>query len=527
MEQTGRWIVPQYNGFPYLDKPAFYFRLVALSLGAFGRTEWAARLPSALFGLATLALVAAFCLRVYGRRVAALSVAIAATAPLILVFARLVIFDMVLAFFVCAAIFAGYLAEEREGRARRGWHVAGALAAGLATLVKGPIGFLLPGLVLVAFHLVERRPRAIARLLSPWNLLVFLGVVLPWFLAVARQRPDFPRYGLLDESLHRFTSPRFDRAKPFWFYLPVVLGGLGVWAAVVPRAAVRALRERARLTRPDRLFLVWVLATLLLFSLSSSKMPQYVLTTAIALAVLVARVFAAALEAPDGRAAAGVRRAVVASGIVCAVGAAGLLAFVLERAPLVRLLGIESGSFDRAEPIMAPAAAALGLMAVAAFAALRLRGTRALVGFPVAAHLLLLGVTFAGIVEYAEAASGRPLVRRIEEVAPGAPLVCLGCYPRGVAFYAGRYPTVVTRDGRELASNYLRYTLEHGGAWPESIVPEKSLDTWLASIREPVLLLANRGTRPALAAAAEARGSELVDLVPGWWGAVVRPRASD
>src|SRR5580692_933935 len=64
MKESGSWLSPSYDGIPYLDKPAFYFKAVALSLAAFGNNETAARIPSAVFGLATLALVYGFCRRV-------------------------------------------------------------------------------------------------------------------------------------------------------------------------------------------------------------------------------------------------------------------------------------------------------------------------------------------------------------------------------------------------------------------------------------------------------------------------------
>lgn len=527
MREEGRWVVPQYNGFPYLDKPAFYFRLVALSFAAFGETEFAARLPSALFGLMTLALLAAFCRRVYGWREAALSVAVAATAPLVIVFARLVIFDMVLAFFVCAALFAGYLAEEREGRARRGWLLAGAVAAGGATLVKGPVGFLVPTLVLSVFHLVQRRPRAILRLLHPLHLLVFLGVVLPWFLAVTCERPDFPHYGLVAESFRRFATADFDRGKPLWYYLPLVPAGLGAWAIVVPRAAIRAFRERARLARPDAFFIVWGVTTLVFFSFSGSKLPQYVLTTVIALSALVARVFARALEDPGGRAAAGVRYGLTGVGLFCLGTAAVLLAFVLERAELVRLLGIRSGSFERMEPVMVRGTVAFALMGAVALLARPSKRIPVSLFAYVAIPLLLTTVTWPGLVEFAERASSRAIARRVEEIAPRTPYASLACYPRGVPFYVRRYPTVLTADGRELRSNYLRYTLEKGGPWPASIVPLAQRDAWLATVHGPLLLLAQPSMRDALDSIAVARGAQVVELVPGWWGALLPERGSD
>ena len=39
MAESGAWVVPTYNAIPYLDKPAFYFRAVALSFSAFGRAR--------------------------------------------------------------------------------------------------------------------------------------------------------------------------------------------------------------------------------------------------------------------------------------------------------------------------------------------------------------------------------------------------------------------------------------------------------------------------------------------------------
>ena len=192
MKDSGAWLSPSYNGIAYLDKPAFYFKTVAFSLAMFGDSETAARLPSALFGLALLALVYFFCRRTHGTRCAILAVIIIATIPLYMVFSRTVIFDMALAFFVSAAIFAGYRAEECEGKSRRLWYLVGALAAGFATLVKGPVGFLIPGLVLFVFHRVEGRRGVWKRFFAPLNLLAFFAVTLPWFIGLSLQHPDFP-----------------------------------------------------------------------------------------------------------------------------------------------------------------------------------------------------------------------------------------------------------------------------------------------------------------------------------------------
>ena len=130
MKVAGAWLVPTYNGVDYLDKPAFYFKTVALSLATFGDNETAARVPSAAFGVALVVMVFAFGRKVHSTRAGLLAAIVVGTTPLFLANSRTVIFDIALAFFVCGAIFAGYLAEEAEGRTRRNWYLLGAAAVG-------------------------------------------------------------------------------------------------------------------------------------------------------------------------------------------------------------------------------------------------------------------------------------------------------------------------------------------------------------------------------------------------------------
>ncbi|MCW5557969.1 MAG: glycosyltransferase family 39 protein, partial [Verrucomicrobiae bacterium] len=169
MKERGEWLIPTYNGVTRLDKPAFYFKTVAFSLAAFGDNELAARIPSFLFGAAILMLVWAWCRRETTPRVAALAVLVMATTPLFVSQARTVILDIALAWFVGLAIIAGYSAEQLTGQRRRGMYLLSWLATGMATLVKGPVGLVVPMLVLLLFHGVEKRWEACKRLLSPMN----------------------------------------------------------------------------------------------------------------------------------------------------------------------------------------------------------------------------------------------------------------------------------------------------------------------------------------------------------------------
>jgi len=318
MKESGAWLVPTYDGVDYLDKPAFYFKAVALSLAAFGDNETAARIPSAAFGLGLVGLVFAFCRKVYGTRSGLLAAIVVASTPLFVMNARTVIFDIALAFFVCGAIFAGWLAEEAEGKTRRNWYLLGAAAAGLATLVKGPVGFLIPALVLLVFNRVEGRRGVWKRLLSPLNLLVFFGITLPWFVGLCLAHPDFLHYGLVEESFHRFTTSKtFHRSEPFYFYLVIVAGTFFPWSLLLPEASLATWRERWARHRADRLCLIWSVVVVVFFSISQSKLPGYILSVTVATGILVARIFDAALADPGGRTARLAGRAMVAFAVVC------------------------------------------------------------------------------------------------------------------------------------------------------------------------------------------------------------------
>jgi 4-amino-4-deoxy-L-arabinose transferase-like glycosyltransferase len=526
MGESGAWVVPLYNAIPYLDKPALYFRAVALSFDVFGRSEATARLPSALSAAALAVMMFAFCRRAYGERAAALFVAVLATTPLVVGFGRLVIFDMPLALFTSGAILTGYLAEETEGPARRRWLLLGAASSAVATLIKGPVGFLVPGAVLTALSLVERRPRAILRMLAPWNLVVFIAIVVPWFAALAYQHPEFIHYGLVEESLRRFLTTRFRRTEPVYYYAPVLLVALYPWSALLPEAVLAAWRSRTRWTRADRFFVVWAVTLVVFFSSSQSKRPGYILPAVIALTVLVGRLFDRGLAGPDGRAARLILRGTVGVAILSAAAAGALALNLAGPDRLQALLDFESNEFSRLQPDVGMLVSALLAVTAAALAARLWRDVRlALVVFVLPA-VLFLSVGFGTAARYAEASSSRALARAIAPLPPGAQVACLECFAVGLPYYVGQPVIYITQRGRGgLTSNYVRYRLQRDAVWPPVLVRIDDRTRWLESQTVPVYVLAKDHSRPLLDEIAASRNLTVVALRPGWWGALVPPPA--
>ena len=523
MTETGAWVVPSFNGIPYLDKPALYFRAVALSFTIFGRNEFTARLPSALSAALLAVLMWAFCRRAYGERAGALTVLVLATTPLVVGFARLAIFDMPLVLFTTMAIVAGYRAEERDGAVtRRRWLLVGAASSAVATLIKGPVGFLVPGAVLTVFNLVERRPRAILRMLSPRNLALFLAIVLPWFLALVHAHPEFLRYGLVDESARRFLTPSFRRTEPVYYFGPVLLLGMYPWSALLPEAAVAAWRHRARWMQADRFLIVWAVVVVVLFSSSQSKRPGYILPAAVALAALAARLLDHALSESDGLAARLVLRGTLGVAILSTAAAAALSLNLVRPNSLQILLNFESNEFGRLEPDLGVLVVSLLVVAVAAFGVRLWRDVRLALAVFALPAVLFLSVGFGTATRYAEASSARALARAIRPLPPGSIVACLECFVVGLPFYVGEPVIYITERGRGgLTSNYVRYRLKQGAAWPATLVPLNDREQWLARQTVPVYVLTKEHARTLLDDIARRRDIPVVEVHPGWWGTLV------
>jgi 4-amino-4-deoxy-L-arabinose transferase-like glycosyltransferase len=443
MAERGDFVVPHLNGLPYLDKPVLFFAAAALAIDALGATELAVRLPSLLAACATVALLVAFGWYAFERRTATLAGLALATAPLLLGFARIAIFDTVLTLWVSASCAAFFVAWRRGGAV---WWIAGWGAAGLAVLTKGPVGVALPLSVNLAYAWAcGERAR---RLFHPLGLAAFALVVAPWFFAVSARHPEFAHYAFVRETLERSVTSRMRRTGPVYYFLPLLLGGMLPWVLLPLAGTARlaqAWRERWAGGRTHVYLLLWIGVPLLLFSLSQSKRPGYILPVFPALALLCAR----ALHAwPEVR-----RRAAWAHAGLAALAALVALAGIEPVAARIRVPEIADAVRDCAPGV----GATLLVCALLSALALRLRSRLALIaGFAlVPALTLLLG---HGVTQAVGAhRSARALAEAVRGAGPAqVRVVGVEAYPASLPFYLGSEIPIASAGGSELKSNYIR-----------------------------------------------------------------------
>jgi 4-amino-4-deoxy-L-arabinose transferase-like glycosyltransferase len=481
MYDAREWIVPRFHGFPYLDKPALYFDAIGLSYAAFGRSEAASRLPSVAFAVGTA--VATFLLgaRLLDRRKALLGVAVLMTTPLFVGFARTVIFDMALTFFVVVSLL---FAEEGGRGAAWGFPLAW-VATGLAVLTKGPIGLLLPVLGTVALSLGQERPYRLRSYFHPLHLLLFFAVTLPWVFAVEARNPGFLRYAFVIETFERLTRPTFHRTGSIFYYVPVLLLGLFPWSLAALGRMPGWLRGARFLGRPsaERGLLFAAAVMIVFFSLSSSKLGGYVLPAFPLTALLIG---ADASRTAGGRAWSWTpAAALLALGIFLSAAAGRtVLTSALHEPPAVIVsadtLLVRVGA---ASIVIGVFLLVWGLMRRAAPAVL-------LVGAWLPS-VVALGLGPA--VGYAEEHSSRPIAAELRRLGgPDVRAAAIRCFPVGLDYYMGELVPVVTETGDELTSTYVARNFDElRGLAGAAVWSPRELESRLA--RKEVDILISRG----------------------------------
>jgi 4-amino-4-deoxy-L-arabinose transferase-like glycosyltransferase len=337
MVQTGDWLTPRFNGENFYDKPALFNWFVAVCLVVLGYTEFAARLPAAVLGLGTVLVTFALGRRMFGGAVGLLAGAILATSLEFIVLSRVVVHDISLAFAQALTLAAFYCALTTEGPSRRRWLLLFYAAAGLAVLAKGPVGVVLPGLIIGLYLAVTRRWDMVRQtLLFGWGILLFAVIACPWYVAMSLAHDDYVRSFLVEKNLGSFLGiGEPDHPRPFYYYVGVLFGGLFPWSCFLPVALVHTAGPPGREDRQPLLFLlIWLGAVFVFFSVATSKLASYILPLFPAAALLIAYVWRDVVAAPTRQ----LRRGLLFSWLPL-VGLAGAgLVYCLAAGPATALL---------------------------------------------------------------------------------------------------------------------------------------------------------------------------------------------
>ncbi len=321
MRETETWVIPTFNYQLRTAKPVMLYWFQRITYATFGLSEWSARLPSVIAGWLSVLLIYELGLRLFGRATGLLGGVILASVAQFAVLVHAATPDATLLSFTILTYLL-FWAGHVDG-ARRWWGGM-AIACALAFLTKGPIGLVLPEMVVVCYFAWNRELRRLLDLRMVPATVIFFLVAGPWYaLVTSETRGEWLKAFFTHENVDRFLGPMDRHAGSMGYYLVIIPVMFAPWSAfllplfwygirgakrlanpvndqalsVSERATGSAPQEQhaARLeplsdsVRAHRFLLSWIGVYLAFFSIAATKLPNYMLPVYPAMAILTAR----------------------------------------------------------------------------------------------------------------------------------------------------------------------------------------------------------------------------------------------
>lgn len=297
MLESGDWVTARLNGVAYLEKSPLIYWMMAVSMHVFGTTDWAARIPLALFTVLLAWVTMRFGTWAFGERAGMLSGLVIASCLGLWLFTRIQIPDAILTLTITISMWAFLRALEEDGWL---WPMVCFASIGVGLLLKGLIAALFPVAAAVLYLGVTRQlfVRATWRRLHPFaGIALMLAIAAPWHVIAALRNPpvwDFTMksepgkyhgffwFYFFNEHVFRFLNMRHPRdynTVPRLYFWLFHLLWLFPWSAFAPAVANLRFAPVDRAGRVRLLALCWAGFLLCFFTLSTTQeyysMPCY------------------------------------------------------------------------------------------------------------------------------------------------------------------------------------------------------------------------------------------------------------
>lgn len=273
----------------WYEKPPLYMWCMAFFMKFLGFNAWAARLPSAIFGLGTMVITYLLGKKLFNKTVGFLAGLALVTTTQFLYYSRASMLDITATFFLVLSIYIYLFALEKDKRSL--WVLSG-VVIGLSAMVKGVVGLLpFPIIGLYELYILFTKQEKLDRKRIINYLLMFgacMLVALPWHVYMYKLfggefLKGYIGYHVWDRAVNAIE----DKGKPFFWYLVVLKVSMRIWfvglLAAFPFSLFKVYKKH-----DSYVFLVgWALFIFLFFSIAKSKLTWYMIPIYPALCIIV------------------------------------------------------------------------------------------------------------------------------------------------------------------------------------------------------------------------------------------------
>ena len=282
MLKHNSWISPMIYDQVWYDKPPLTYWALMISYKLFGISDFTSRIPNTLIAGGSVALMYHLVYRIKeSKYIAVMSALLLFSALQFWYISHAVITDGFLFFFSLAIFGYSYLAFAKNDKYSM---VKAYGAAALAVVTKGPVGIVLPGLILLLFIAIRwftqkdnddySLNKDIKLLFNPFGIFLFIILASPWYIAMYSIHGQEFISGFLGlHNMERALVSEHPKFNVWYYYLIIVPIALLPWTPAV-------IYQLKRIKWKENFYLlgaIWFIVIVLFYSLVATKYITYTL----------------------------------------------------------------------------------------------------------------------------------------------------------------------------------------------------------------------------------------------------------
>ena len=292
MIESGDLFSPRIYGNYWYDKPIFFYWELILAYKIFGVNEFASRFFPAIFSTIGVFLTYFFATKIYNKKIGFIAAIILATSLEYWYIAHAIITDATL--FCCISttlmtFFIGYRDKNFK------LYYVSYIAAGIAILTKGPIGFFLPGLIILIFLAIQKDLKHLLKIKFLQGTAITFLIAAIWYLPMyIIHGQTFLENFLGVHNFLRATVSEHPEVNVIYYYLVVFLLGFLPFNIPILYSLIKKFWREKRFPTLDmrqKFLLIWALTVFIVFQSFATKYVTYTYPYMMPIAILFATYF--------------------------------------------------------------------------------------------------------------------------------------------------------------------------------------------------------------------------------------------